>query len=66
MDHPIGLFVLCFTEMCDRFAYFGIRANLVLFLIEKKADRCCETCTDCPSGIFAWDREKAIFFYGMF
>ena len=30
-DHPSGLFVLFFTEMWERFSYYGMRAILVLF-----------------------------------
>lgn len=32
--HPVGLFVLFFTEMWERFSYYGMRALLVLYLIE--------------------------------
>ena len=32
MGHPSGLFVLFFTEMWERFSYYGMRALLVLFL----------------------------------
>jgi len=31
--HPIGLFVLFFTEMWERFSYYGMRAILVLYLV---------------------------------
>ena len=31
--HPVGLFVLFFTEMWERFSYYGMRAILVLYLI---------------------------------
>ena len=31
--HPTGLFVLFFTEMWERFSYYGMRALLVIFLI---------------------------------
>ncbi|GAB4022383.1 peptide MFS transporter [Spirosoma koreense] len=33
--HPVGLFVLFFTEMWERFSYYGMRAILLLFLIDK-------------------------------
>ncbi len=33
LGHPSGLFVLFFTEMWERFSYYGMRALLVLFLI---------------------------------
>ena len=32
MGHPSGLFVLFFTEMWERFSYYGMRALLILFL----------------------------------
>ena len=31
--HPIGLYVLFFTEMWERFSYYGMRALLVLYLV---------------------------------
>ena len=31
IGHPAGLFVLFFTEMWERFSYYGMRALLVLF-----------------------------------
>lgn len=33
--HPPGLFVLFFTEMWERFSYYGMRAILLLFLLDK-------------------------------
>ena len=33
LGHPSGLFTLFFTEMWERFSYYGMRAILVLFLI---------------------------------
>jgi len=33
MGHPAGLFILFFTEMWERFSYYGMRALLVLFLV---------------------------------
>ena len=33
--HPRGLFVLFFTEMWERFSYYGMRAILLLFLLDK-------------------------------
>ncbi|MGC6432260.1 MAG: peptide MFS transporter [Jejuia sp.] len=32
LGHPSGLFVLFFTEMWERFSYYGMRAILVIFL----------------------------------
>lgn len=37
--HPIGLFVLFFTEMWERFSYYGMRAILVLYLVTEVADK---------------------------
>ena len=33
LGHPSGLFTLFFTEMWERFSYYGMRAILVLSLI---------------------------------
>ncbi len=33
--HPKGLFVLAFVEMWERFSYYGMRAILLLFLLDK-------------------------------
>ena len=33
--HPEGLFVLFFTEMWERFSFYGMRALLVLFLVDQ-------------------------------
>lgn len=32
--HPAGLFVLFFTEMWERFSYYGMRALLVLYMVK--------------------------------
>ncbi len=34
LGHPVGLFVLFFTEMWERFSYYGMRALLVLYMTE--------------------------------
>jgi POT family proton-dependent oligopeptide transporter len=34
LGHPPGLFVLFFTEMWERFSYYGMRALLVLFMVD--------------------------------
>ena len=34
VGHPPGLYVLFFTEMWERFSYYGMRAILLLFLID--------------------------------
>ncbi len=33
--HPKGLYVLFFTEMWERFSYYGMRAILLMFLLDK-------------------------------
>ena len=49
LGHPAGLFVLFFTEMWERFSFYGMRALLVLFLVSS-------------FGIGGWDwpRENAL------
>ena len=54
-DHPSGLFVLFFTEMWERFSYYGMRAILVLFLTSSLLDE----------G-WAWGREDALVLYGWY
>lgn len=53
--HPAGLFILFFTEMWERFSYYGMRALLVLFLI-----------TGLDEGGWAWEREDALKLYAMY
>ncbi len=55
MGHPSGLFVLFFTEMWERFSYYGMRAILVLFLTSALID-----------GGWAWSREDALGLYGTY
>ena len=49
--HPIGLFVLFFTELWERFSYYGMRAILVLYLVS-------ETSGDNPG--MGWSDSSAI------
>lgn len=55
LGHPSGLFVLFFTEMWERFSYYGMRALLVLFLTSALLD-----------GGWAWPRENALALYGSY
>ncbi len=55
--HPIGLFVLFFTEMWERFSYYGMRALLVLYLTSKT--------TDANSGL-GWSQSEALALYGWY
>ena len=34
LGQPAGLFVLFFTEMWERFSYYGMRALLVLYMVD--------------------------------
>lgn len=38
LGHPAGLFVLFFTEMWERFSFYGMRAILTLYMITSVAD----------------------------
>tara|TARA_B100000575_G_scaffold34513_1_gene23257 strand:- start:13364 stop:14995 length:1632 start_codon:yes stop_codon:yes gene_type:complete len=53
--HPTGLFVLFFTEMWERFSYYGMRAILVLFLTSSLL-----------SEGWGWEREDALVLYGWY
>ncbi len=55
LGHPSGLFVLFFTEMWERFSYYGMRALLVLFLISAFG-----------LGGWNWPRENALALYGTY
>lgn len=53
--HNPGLFLLFFTEMWERFSYYGMRALLVLFLV-----------SDAAAGGWQWSREDAMGLYGWY
>lgn len=53
--HKPGLFLLFFTEMWERFSYYGMRALLVLFLVSELA-----------AGGWGWSREEALKLYGLY
>ncbi|MCA0176905.1 MAG: peptide MFS transporter [Proteobacteria bacterium] len=55
LGHPNALFVLFFTEMWERFSYYGMRALLVLFLI-----------TEAAKGGWGWSRADATSLYGTY
>jgi POT family proton-dependent oligopeptide transporter len=52
--HPRGLATLFFTEMWERFSYYGMRALLILFM------------TDATRGGMAWGVEKSSAIYGLY
>ena len=55
--HPIGLFVLFFTEMWERFSYYGMRAILVLYLVGR---------TDVDNAGLGWSNGDALALYGWY
>ncbi|MBU2995467.1 peptide MFS transporter [Cellulophaga baltica] len=55
--HPVGLYVLFFTEMWERFSYYGMRALFVLFLVS-------ETTSKNPG--FGWTNKEALAMYGTY
>ncbi len=57
LGHPAGLFVLFFTEMWERFSYYGMRAILVLFLTASMLG-------DNPG--WGWARENALALLGTY
>jgi len=57
LGHPAGLFVLFFTEMWERFSYYGMRALLVLFLTSSVMG---------SNPGWGWPREHALAIYGSY
>lgn len=55
LGHPAGLFILFFTEMWERFSYYGMRALLVLFLVSSLG-----------LGGWDWPRANALALYGTY
>lgn len=55
--HPVGLYVLFFTEMWERFSYYGMRAILVLYLVAQT--------TDTNNGL-GWSNGDALALYGWY
>jgi len=55
--HPVGLYVLFFTEMWERFSYYGMRAILVLYITAK-------TMEENPG--MGWTDPEALKLYGWY
>jgi POT family proton-dependent oligopeptide transporter len=55
--HPVGLYVLFFTEMWERFSYYGMRAILVLYLVAQSRG-------DNPG--LGWTNGEALALYGWY
>ncbi|HED11479.1 MAG TPA: MFS transporter, partial [Caldithrix abyssi] len=56
-DHPKGLPVLFFTELWERFSYYGMRAILVLYVTE-------QTISANPG--LGWSAAEALSLYGTY
>ncbi|MCX7546877.1 peptide MFS transporter [Xanthomarina sp. F1114] len=54
MGHPAGLFILFFTEMWERFSYYGMRALLTVFLITEIAKGGWEWSNADAMQLYAW------------
>ena len=57
MGHPKGLYVLFFTELWERFSYYGMRAILVLYLTAK---------TDVENPGLGFSNASALELYGWY
>ncbi len=57
LGHPSGLFILFFTEMWERFSFYGMRAILVLYLTA-------QTTQDNPG--LGWTSKEALALYGWY
>ena len=57
LGHPMGLFILFFTELWERFSYYGMRAILVLYLVS-------ETSGENPG--MGWSEASALALYGWY
>ncbi|RIA08695.1 POT family proton-dependent oligopeptide transporter [Flavobacteriaceae bacterium MAR_2010_72] len=55
--HPVGLYVLFFTEMWERFSYYGMRAILVLYLVAE---------TQSENAGLGWTNGEALALYGWY
>jgi len=55
--HPVGLYILFFTEMWERFSYYGMRAILVLYLVAKTSEN--------NAGL-GWSNGEALALYGWY
>ena len=55
--HPVGLFVLFFTELWERFSYYGMRALFTIFLVAE---------TTSQNKGFGWTNEEALWLYGWY
>jgi POT family proton-dependent oligopeptide transporter len=50
LGHPVGLYILFFTEMWERFSYYGMRALLILYMV----------------NYFKWSQQEASNYYKVY
>lgn len=55
--HPVGLYILFLTEMWERFSYYGMRAILVLYLVQE---------TTAANPGLGWTNGQALALYGWY
>ena len=59
--HPVGLYILFFTEMWERFSYYGMRALLVLYMTTSTV----LGVDDRGTGL-GWTDQEALALYGWY
>lgn len=57
LGHPVGLYVLFFTEMWERFSFYGMRGILILFLVAS---------TKGNNPGYGWLEKDALQLYGIY
>lgn len=55
--HPVGLYILFFTELWERFSYYGMRAILTLYMITSISEK--------NAGL-GWSEGQALAIYGWY
>lgn len=58
LNHPKGLRYLFFTEMWERFSYYGMRAILVLYCVAETENS--------PFGGLGWSKGDALYLYAIY
>ncbi len=58
LGHPKGLFILFFTELWERFSFYGMRAILVLYITHET--------TDLANPGLGWTSKEALALYGWY
>lgn len=59
LGHPVGLYILFFVEMWERFSYYGMRAILTLFLAAP-------ILLENPQSGYGWTNTETLSFYGTY